>query len=291
MSKAQDFSKLYARVASDIATALDDVSRLDVSNDKGNAHLASVKEKLGEMKSRFDGEITYLEKHAEWDNFTIAFFGETNAGKSTIIESLRILFEEKKRQALIARNQATASDIQAVFSSKSDELIEELSTRYVNFCEDIATLGDDIGALVNQTQRDLQSTRQQLEHTQQDYAYCKERLSVATNDLDSTRQTLQGTETRLADSQRALAQSQGELQQVGLQLQGVRSDFQRSQQQLTEQGAQLQTAQTQLSECLRQSEAARISLEQQAKLKLVIGLVGGVVIGVIAGAVGYAQLL
>ncbi|WP_313201681.1 hypothetical protein [Pseudomonas sp.] len=291
MSRAQDFSKLYARVANDIATALDDVSRLDVSNDKGNAHLANVKEKLGEMKSRFDGEITYLEKHAEWDNFTIAFFGETNAGKSTIIESLRILFEEKKRQALIARNQATASDIQAVFSSKSDELIEELSTRYVNFCEDIATLGDDIGALVNQTQRDLQSTRQQLEHTQQDYAYCKERLSVATNDLDSTRQTLQGTEARLADSQRELAQSQGELQQVGLQLQGVRSDFQRSQQQLTEQGAQLQAAQAQLSECLRQSEAARISLEQQAKLKLVIGLVGGVVIGVIAGALGYAQLL
>ncbi|AXQ49828.1 hypothetical protein [Pseudomonas sp.] len=291
MSRAQDFSKLYARVANDIATALDDVSRLDVSNDKGNAHLANVKEKLCEMKSRFDGEITYLEKHAEWDNFTIAFFGETNAGKSTIIESLRILFEEKKRQALIARNQATASDIQAVFSSKSDELIEELSTRYVNFCEDIATLGDDIGALVNQTQRDLQSTRQQLEHTQQDYAYCKERLSVATNDLDSTRQTLQGTEARLADSQRELAQSQGELQQVGLQLQGVRSDFQRSQQQLTEQGAQLQAAQAQLSECLRQSEAARISLEQQAKLKLVIGLVGGVVIGVIAGALGYAQLL
>ncbi|HDS1683124.1 TPA: hypothetical protein QEM39_004736 [Pseudomonas putida] len=291
MSKAHDFSKLYARVASDIATALDDVSRLDVSNDKGNAHLASVKEKLGEMKSRFDGEIAYLEKHAEWENFTIAFFGETNAGKSTIIESLRILFEEKKRQALIERNQATASDIQAVFSSKSDELIEALSTRYVSFCEDIATLGDDIGALVNQTQRDLQSTRQQLEHTQQDYAYCKERLSVATTDLDSTRQTLQGTETRLADSQRALDRNQGELQQVGQQLQGVRADFQRSQQQLTEQGAQLQAAQSQLSECLRQSEAARTSLEQQAKLKLVIGLVGGVVIGVIAGALGYAQLL
>lgn len=291
MSKAQDFSKLYARVASDIATALDDVSRLDVSNDKGNAHLASVKEKLGEMKSRFDGEISYLEKHAEWDNFTIAFFGETNAGKSTIIESLRILFEEKKRQALIQRNQATANDIQAVFSHKSDELIEELSTRYVRFCEDIAALGDDIGVLVNQTQRDLQSTRQQLEYTQKDYAYCKERLSLAESNLDGTRQVLQGTEARLAESQKNLAQTQGELQQVGLQLQGVRSDFQRIQQQLTEQGAQLQTTQAQLSECQRQGEATRISLEQRAKMKLVFGLVGGAVIGVIAGALGYAQLL
>jgi chromosome segregation ATPase len=291
MSKAQDFSKLYARVASDIASALDDVSRLDVSNDKGNAHLASVKEKLGEIKSRFDGEISYLEKHAEWDNFTIAFFGETNAGKSTIIESLRILFEEKKRQALIQRNQATVNDIQAVFSHKSDELIEELSTRYVRFCEDIAALGDDIGALVNQTQRDLQSTRQQLEHTQKDYAYCKERLRLAESDLDGTRQVLQGTEARLAESQKNLAQTQSELQQVGLQLQGVRSDFQRIQQQLTEQGAQLQTTQAQLSECQRQGEVTRISLEQRAKMKLVFGLLGGVVIGVIAGALGYAQLL
>ncbi|KIY40294.1 hypothetical protein TZ03_12710 [Pseudomonas sp. 10-1B] len=291
MSRAQDFSKLYARVANDIATALDDVSRLDVSNDKGNAHLASVKEKLGEMKSRFDGEITYLEKHAEWENFTIAFFGETNAGKSTIIESLRILFEEKKRQALIERNQATAKDIQAVFSSKSDELIEELSTRYVNFCEDIATLGDDIGALVNQTQRDLVSTRQQLAHTQQDLTYIKERLTSATTDLESTRQSLQGSEARLSQSQLALTQTQSAMQQVELQLQGVRADFQRSQQQLTEQGNQLQATQAQLSECQRQGEATRVALEQSGKMKLWLGLFGGVVIGTIAGAVGYAQLM
>lgn len=291
MSKAQDFSKLYARVASDIATALEDVSRLDVSNDKGNAHLASVKEKLGEMKLRFDSEITYLEKHAEWDNFTIAFFGETNAGKSTIIESLRILFEEKKRQALIKRNQATVSDIQAVFSEKSDALIDELSTRYVSFCEDVAALGDDIGALVNQTQRDLLSTRQQLEHTQQDYTFCKERLNHTQSDLDNTRQALQGTETRLSESQSMLGQAQGELQQVGQQLQGARSDCQRSQQQLTEQSAQLQASQSQLLESQRQAEVARIASERRATVKLVIGLAVGLAFGVIAGVLGYAQLL
>lgn len=291
MSKAQDFSKLYARVASDIATALEDVSRLDVSNDKGNAHLASVKEKLGEMKLRFDSEITYLEKHAEWDNFTIAFFGETNAGKSTIIESLRILFEEKKRQALIKRNQATVSDIQAVFSEKSDALIDELSTRYVSFCEDVAALGDDIGALVNQTQRDLLSTRQQLEHTQQDYTFCKERLNHTQSDLDNTRQALQGTETRLSESQSMLGQAHGELQQVGQQLQGARSDCQRSQQQLTEQSAQLQASQSQLLETQRQAEVARVASERRATVKLVIGLAVGLAFGVIAGVLGYAQLL
>ncbi len=35
---------------------------------------------------------------AIWDHLVIAFFGETNAGKSTIIESLRILYREKPSQ-------------------------------------------------------------------------------------------------------------------------------------------------------------------------------------------------
>ena len=33
-----------------------------------------------------------------WDNLVIAFFGETNAGKSTTIETLRILFDKNKQQ-------------------------------------------------------------------------------------------------------------------------------------------------------------------------------------------------
>lgn len=33
-----------------------------------------------------------------WDNLVIAFFGETNAGKSTIIETLRILFDNNKEK-------------------------------------------------------------------------------------------------------------------------------------------------------------------------------------------------
>lgn len=35
-----------------------------------------------------------------WDNLVIAFFGETNAGKSTIIETMRILFDEKRKKRM-----------------------------------------------------------------------------------------------------------------------------------------------------------------------------------------------
>jgi hypothetical protein len=38
--------------------------------------------------------IESLSKNAEWTTFTIAFYGETNAGKSTIIETMRMLLNE-----------------------------------------------------------------------------------------------------------------------------------------------------------------------------------------------------
>jgi AAA15 family ATPase/GTPase len=41
--------------------------------------------------------INALQRHVRWDKFTIAFYGETNAGKSTIIETLRILLEERTK--------------------------------------------------------------------------------------------------------------------------------------------------------------------------------------------------
>ena len=41
----------------------------------------------------------------------MAFFGETNAGKSTIIESLRILFNESSRQQLIEENQQDLDEL------------------------------------------------------------------------------------------------------------------------------------------------------------------------------------
>lgn len=39
-------------------------------------------------------ELSELEKNAEWHTFTIAFYGETGAGKSTLIETLRIQLQE-----------------------------------------------------------------------------------------------------------------------------------------------------------------------------------------------------
>lgn len=43
-------------------------------------------------------ELSSSHEETVWDNLVIAFFGETNAGKSTIIETFRILFDDKREK-------------------------------------------------------------------------------------------------------------------------------------------------------------------------------------------------
>lgn len=61
---------------------------------------------LAVLKDHFDESKKQLEEvriGTTWDNLVIAFFGETNAGKSTIIETCRILFEDESRKQEMKR--------------------------------------------------------------------------------------------------------------------------------------------------------------------------------------------
>lgn len=42
-------------------------------------------------------ELESLKNNEEWEDFTIAFYGETGAGKSTLIECLRMFFKEQSK--------------------------------------------------------------------------------------------------------------------------------------------------------------------------------------------------
>lgn len=60
--------------------------------------LAQAKELLQRFESSAIKSAEDYKSVAEFDTFTIAFYGETNAGKSTIIEALRIYFGEGSKQ-------------------------------------------------------------------------------------------------------------------------------------------------------------------------------------------------
>lgn len=98
------FSALYRSISDGIAAASQSVSSLDFDHEDGRKVVDHIVGKLDVMQKKFSSELEYLERNVEWNTFTIAFFGETNAGKSTIIESLRILFDEESRAKLLREN-------------------------------------------------------------------------------------------------------------------------------------------------------------------------------------------
>ncbi|WRG61918.1 50S ribosome-binding GTPase [Helicobacter pylori] len=50
-----------------------------------------------QLESKSLKELESLKNNEEWENFTIAFYGETGAGKSTLIECLRLFFKERSK--------------------------------------------------------------------------------------------------------------------------------------------------------------------------------------------------
>ena len=95
----------YKDVGKSLQDALDKTSAINVSGVEENQELAKIIETLGQMNERFKDEINKLESSAEWGKFCISFFGETNAGKSTIIDSLRILYDEESRHLALLKKQ------------------------------------------------------------------------------------------------------------------------------------------------------------------------------------------
>lgn len=75
---------------------------ITILNDDSNAEdlLASRKmtiEQLNVSVDKLNENIQSLMDNSEWNTYTIGFYGETNAGKSTLIEVLRILFNEQSK--------------------------------------------------------------------------------------------------------------------------------------------------------------------------------------------------
>lgn len=66
----------------------------DTYDDKLSGTQNAARQALLTIEQTLRKSIGELRRNAEWDTFTLAFYGETNAGKSTLIECLRILLNE-----------------------------------------------------------------------------------------------------------------------------------------------------------------------------------------------------
>ena len=76
-------AELYTTVMNEVTFLIDSLGEKtddkEVLEQKNQA-----KKKLNEVYKELKSSLKHLEKNAEWNVFTIAFYGETNAGKSTL---------------------------------------------------------------------------------------------------------------------------------------------------------------------------------------------------------------
>ncbi|MDC9521710.1 hypothetical protein PSH55_11375 [Pseudoalteromonas sp. Angola-31] len=112
---------------------------------------------LNELDANIAGELDKLKANSEWDRFTVAFYGETNAGKSTIIETLRILLAEP--QKVSSQNKfkelVTSLKIDSASFEKINQEIAELKDNKV-------ALEQSLNSVKGKSDEQLSSLRNEL---------------------------------------------------------------------------------------------------------------------------------
>ncbi|WP_342372977.1 AAA family ATPase [Helicobacter pylori] len=86
--------KIYFNVEKSIK----DLQKIFENTDGADERLRAFNQKALELFKNLESEnlkeLESLKNNEEWEKFTIAFYGETGAGKSTLIECFRLFFKE-----------------------------------------------------------------------------------------------------------------------------------------------------------------------------------------------------
>ncbi len=91
-------SEIYTFVLSEINNLIRFLET-ETTDDEIRKSQEDALKQLAGINSEVSIALEGLQKNAEWDVFSVAFYGETNAGKSTLIETLRILLREPTKEA------------------------------------------------------------------------------------------------------------------------------------------------------------------------------------------------
>lgn len=131
MTAVEDLPEsLYLKLIDHISSLLNALTR--GTDDPGLASAQTeAQSKLQEIERALNKAINELKDNAEHKTFTVAFYGETNAGKSTLIETLRILLKEntkrEQRQRFVTLQQQSGLSEDALQKLEAD--IESLGSR------------------------------------------------------------------------------------------------------------------------------------------------------------------
>lgn len=231
-----------------------DILSLNIEHKDGKREIGSITDKLREIQTRFDSELHQLKTQAEWDTFTLAFFGETNAGKSTILESLRILFKEESRQELLRQHADDLEKFEKELTAHLKKVREGLHALYSEYTEELITIRDGTNQLIRIAQHETQ-----------------ERNAIAKTEADAK---------ILIAQQESMARLEA-LQQEVMQRQQIEETESKVRLKIAEQESRvrLDIAQQEASQRLKIEQANALS---RIKVRLTLFSAGGIVIGAVS---------
>lgn len=128
----------YQKAKVIIENAIESTNNLSLLEEEDRQVFVEINKTLIKVNEDFKKEIQELENDSEWDKFNVAFFGETNAGKSTFIEGLRIMCDEESRKLDQIKNREAFKDSLKQHLENLNNTMEAFSsmrknlTQYIN---------------------------------------------------------------------------------------------------------------------------------------------------------------
>ncbi len=128
----------------DVEANIENLQNIFKNTDNENERLKKSNQEALEVfqKLEFESlkELESLKNNEEWENFTIAFYGETGAGKSTLIECLRLFFKEPSKVVQQERFKRLYSNYQNNY--QNDERKKQAILNELTSLQDGAIIGD-----------------------------------------------------------------------------------------------------------------------------------------------------
>lgn len=156
---------------------------IDIDKKVDNSQIKSI---INNLQEKVSTNIHQLETNSECKVFHIAFFGETNAGKSTIIETLRILLREKTKidQQQNFNEILSKMDIShEKFNQAKDEL-EKIEFSISSLNDDIENLSFEKNKCLNDLENKYNRLEEKLEQSYEEkIKYNKDKISSLEKDI------------------------------------------------------------------------------------------------------------
>lgn len=125
-------TKIYNFILTKVKELREHVLKMQLSDREVKEKQGEIKDGLDSIVNKLEKKIKELENNSEWDRFTVAFYGETNAGKSTLIEILRIMLNEKEKLKDREKYKEIEEHINSLKNQKVvyDDKIKEIVRKY-----------------------------------------------------------------------------------------------------------------------------------------------------------------